>query len=189
MLDAIFAADTAAVTFVQNNLKCAFLDVVMPLITIFGENGIFWIAVALVLLCLNPKTRKIGAVMGLAMLMGLIFGNGLLKNLVARPRPYWLDENAAILVNDLKDYSFPSGHSLVSFEAAVTLLLCKCKKTGIASLVIAFLVAFSRVYLYVHYPTDVIAGALLGTLFAFVSFVIFDKYICRGSDEIRLKKT
>ena len=188
MLSAILSADTAAVAFIQNNIRCSFLDVVMPLITLFGEHGLFWICVALTLLCINPKTRKIGAVMGLAMLMGFVFGNIILKNLVARPRPYSLDENVVLLVKKLSDYSFPSGHSLVSFEAAVSLLLCKCKKTGIASLVIAFLVAFSRVYLYVHYPSDVITGAILGTAFAVVSFVIFDKYICKGKDEISLHR-
>lgn len=159
--------------FIQQNLRCDFLDTVLVPITHFAEKGIGWIIVAVVLLCFK-KTRKIGITVGLALILGLIFGNGLLKNVVARIRPYDLNPTVALLVEPLSDFSFPSGHTLASFEAAVVLLI-KNKKMGIPAIILATLIALSRLYLYVHYPTDVLAGMLLGTLFAFVSVWAINK--------------
>lgn len=147
--------------FIRDTFSCTFLDKVMPIITLFGDKGIFWIAVA-VLLIICKKTRKTGVSMGAALLIGVIVGNLILKNAVARIRPYDLNSGVELLVNALSDYSFPSGHTLASFEAA-TVLLIRDKRLGIPALVLAVLIALSRLYLYVHYPTDVLAGALLGT--------------------------
>lgn len=136
-------------------------------ITTFGEAGIFWIVLSLILMLL-PKTRKAGFSMGLALLLGVILGNGVLKNVVARPRPY---DVSTALSHRLawgemsNDFSFPSGHTLASFEAATALFLHH-KKWGIAALVLAFFVSISRLFLLVHYPTDLLFGALLGILFA-----------------------
>lgn len=161
--------DITAVRLVREYISCGFLDKIMPVVTLFGEDGIFWIVLSIVLM-LFKKTRKAGFVMALAMLIGFCIGNLTLKPLVARPRPYSIDTNAALLIKPLSDFSFPSGHTLVCFEGAVSLLECGFKRLGRISLVIAFLVAFSRVYLYVHYPTDVIAGAILGSAFAYISY-------------------
>ena len=177
MFDAITAFDLSVLDAIQSSLKCAFLDFLMPLITLFGEGGIFWIAVTVIMLCIK-KTRKAGFVIGGALLLGLIFGNMILKPLVTRIRPYNLPGKElirdALLVSPLSDYSFPSGHTLACFEGAVGMMFYS-KKLGCASLVIAVLVAFSRLYLYVHYPSDVLAGIVLGTVFAFVSKFIVDK--------------
>ncbi len=146
-------------------------------ITYFGESGIFWIAVALFLLCFK-KTRLWGITMSFALVMGLVLGNGVMKNLFARPRPYTLDPDLhlRLLWGEMtKDYSFPSGHTLASFEAAVSLFLYR-KKWGIAALTLAILIAFSRVFLLVHYPSDVIAGAALGTLFAVLASHLAKKF-------------
>ncbi len=158
--------------WIQENLQCDFLDTVMPVITRFGDEGIFWIVVALVLICI-PKTRKAGLSMGLAMLMGWLVGNMLLKNLVARVRPYDVEVGVTLLIAKLSSFSFPSGHTLVSFEAA-TALARRYPKWGIAALVLAALVGFSRMYLFVHYPTDVLGGAVLGVALGLLAGKLID---------------
>ena len=163
--------------FIKEHLSCGFLDFLMPLITKLGDAGIFWIAVAVVLL-VTKKYRKVGAMIGVALVLGLIFGNGVLKNVVGRIRPYDLNENMKdmLLIEALSDKSFPSGHTLASFESAVVLLI-NDKRLGIPAIVLAALIAFSRLYLYVHYPTDVLASIILGTAFAFLACYIVNKAI------------
>ena len=112
--------------------------------------------------------------MAAALLCGLIFGNLLLKPLIARVRPYDLREGIELLISKPSDYSFPSGHTLASFEAAVVLMVRERKRFGWAALVLAVLIAFSRLYLYVHYPSDVLGGILLGTAFALFSVWLVD---------------
>ena len=160
--------------FIRENIANSVFDTVMPIITKFGDGGIFWIALA-VLLLLFKKTRKTGLCMGLALIMGFIVGNLVLKNVVARIRPYDLNPEIELLIKHLSDFSFPSGHTLASFEAA-TAIFINNKKWGVACLILAFLVALSRIYLYVHYPTDVLAGMLLGIGFAIISCAIIKKY-------------
>ena len=162
--------DLPILEWIRTNLWCEILDIVMPVITMFGDGGIFWIACA-VLLFLFPKTRKIGLGMAFALTMGLIVCNMTLKPLVARIRPYDLQAELGVTINLLNgamhDFSFPSGHTIASFEAA-TVLLKNSRKMGIPAMLLAILIAFSRLYLYVHYPTDVLASILLGMLFAFI---------------------
>lgn len=170
--------------FIQNHIKCKFLDFLMPLITKLGDGGIFWIAVALLLICFK-KTRRTGICVGTALLTGFIFGNLFLKNIVARTRPYDVNPSVPLLVERLGDYSFPSGHTLASFEAAAVLLI-RDKRFGIPAIILAFLIALSRLYLYVHYPTDVIAGMLLGTAIAFFACFIVDAiYRKAGKSKLR----
>lgn len=182
--------------FIRNYLTNPFFDKVMPYITLFGEWGAFWIAVALILV-LIPKTRKTGWSMGAAMLLGLIICNGILKTLVARDRPflfYTVERMQQYDLPELKNWvpltagdikwlvssdlhrSFPSGHTICCFEAA-TVLMIKNKWAGIPATIIAFLVAYSRLYLYVHYPTDVIfsmfAGILLGLLGCAIVSIVY----------------
>lgn len=163
--------------FLKEHLTCGFLDFLMPLITKLGDGGIFWIIVALILL-ITKKYRKVGAMMGVALVLGLIFGNGILKNVVGRIRPYDLNPEIKdmLLIEALSDKSFPSGHTLASFESAVVLLI-NDKRLGIPAIVLASLIAFSRLYLYVHYPTDVLASIILGTAFAFLAKYIVEKAI------------
>lgn len=153
--------------FIEEHFKCGFLDWFMPLVTKLGDGGIFWIIVAVVLL-FTKKYRRVGAMMGVAMILGLLIGNLTLKPLIDRVRPYdmpGVDVN--LLVEKLSDKSFPSGHTLVCFEAA-TVLMLNDKRLGIPALIIAITVALSRLYLFVHYPTDVVAGVILGVLFGLV---------------------
>ena len=162
--------DLPILDWIQANLQSGFMDFIMPIITIFGDAGIFWIAWA-VLLLFFPKTRKTGLGMGIALLLGVVVCNMILKPMVARPRPYDMQEELGVMIKLLverqHDFSFPSGHTIASFEASVVLLR-NSKKMGIPAFILAILIAFSRMYLYVHYPTDVIVSVILGTLFAFI---------------------
>ena len=169
--------DLPILDWIQANLQSPLMDKIMPIITLFGEGGIFWIAWA-VLMLIIPKTRKIGIGMLIALVTGLLVCNVTLKPLVGRIRPYDLQEQMGVTINllveRLHDFSFPSGHTIASFEASVVLLK-NSKKMGIPALIIAILVSFSRLYLYVHYPTDVLVSVVLGTLFAFLGCALADK--------------
>lgn len=167
------AFDLPILDWIQDNLTCLFLDIAMPIITLFGDGGIFWILCAVILMIL-PKTRKTGLGMIFALLLGLLVCNITIKPLVARPRPYdfqlehfgkeiWM----GLLSKTPTDYSFPSGHTIASFEAC-TVLLLNDKRLGIPALILSCLIAFSRLYLYVHYPTDVIFALVLGILFGLI---------------------
>lgn len=152
--------------WMREHLTNPFLDMVMPLVSSLARHGEFWIVLALILLCFK-KTRKAGVAMAIAMACGFLVGNMGLKNLFARIRPYDMVE-VEMLVEHLSDFSFPSGHTLVSFNAAIALHHYH-RKWGIAALVLASLIACSRLYLFVHYPTDVMAGLLLAVGIALLS--------------------
>ena len=174
--------DLPILDWIQATLQSGFMDTIMPIITMFGDAGIFWMIWAAVLL-IFPKTRKIGLGMGFAMILGLLVCNVTLKPLVGRMRPYdyqidvlgksWNDILLAgkLLVETPHDFSFPSGHTIASFEACGVLML-NDKRLGIPATILAILIAFSRLYLYVHYPTDVIFSVFAGILFAFIGNAI-----------------
>ena len=161
-LDAITALDFTLLNGIQEHLRAAFLDGPMRTVTLLGENGILSIVLALVLLAI-PKTRKAGAALAAALVLQLLVVNLGLKPLVARPRPYVQNPAMLPLVEPLPDYSFPSGHTSCLFLTAVVLGRRFPKGRG-AFFAVAALVGFSRLYLYVHFPTDVLAGAVIGVL-------------------------
>ena len=150
------------------------LDKILAFITSLGNAGIIWIVLAVVLLIL-PKTRKTGIIVVAALLADLVLCNLILKNLVARVRPYDINTAIAILIKKPLDFSFPSGHTAASFAAMTALFLAKMKKAWIAALILAVLIAFSRVYFYVHYPTDVLGGAVVGILSGIIGYAIVEK--------------
>lgn len=170
MMEQIFAFwaehfDLPILDWIAAHLRCGFLDAVMPVITVLGNGGMVWIAAALCLL-LIPRYRKTGAAMAAALLMGLLVCNVAMKPLFARIRPYdyqleYFGRTVELLIEAQHDYSFPSGHTIASFEAA-TVLTVYDRKLGIPALLLASLIAFSRLYLYVHYPTDVLCSVILG---------------------------
>ena len=172
--------DLPILEWIQANLQSGFMDFIMPIITILGDAGIFWMICATVLL-IFPKHRTSGLGMWFAMALGLVVCNMILKPLVGRIRPYdfqiqelgktWSDflVHGKLLIDGLSDYSFPSGHTIASFEACTALMLGS-KKLGIPATILAILIAFSRLYLYVHYPTDVICSIFLGILFGFIGY-------------------
>jgi hypothetical protein len=162
-LEAVTTWDASVITAIYENVHSAFLTMFFRIVTLLGEGGIFWIAVAVILLFFK-KTRRSGICIGASLLIGVIVGNGIIKNVVARPRPYDAIAGIESVVSHLSDYSFPSGHSLCCFEAATALAMNRTK-WAIPAYVGAVLVAVSRLFLFVHYPTDVICGTLLGVLF------------------------
>ncbi len=156
--------------FIQEHLRCGFLDTVMPVITLLGEAGIFWILCTLLYL-IQPKTRKTGFVMAAALVADLVLCNIILKPMVARIRPYDLNPAVVLLVRKPTDYSFPSGHTAASF-AIVSALFFEKRKSWIPALILSCLIAFSRLYLYVHYPTDVLGGIAVGILAGWIGFLV-----------------
>ena len=150
-------------------LHTPFLDKIMVFITRLGDAGIIWIVLSIVLL-LIPKTRKSGAVMVVALVVDVLLCNIVLKNLVARTRPYDVNTGVHLLVAKLHDYSFPSGHTAASFASVTALYLAGEKKLWKFALVLACLIAISRLYLYVHYPTDVLGGILFGVISGYLGY-------------------
>ena len=153
------------------NLRTPIGDVVVPLITRLGDAGIIWIILTLLLLII-PKTRKTGVIMMAALLADLLLCNVLIKNLVARTRPFDVNTTVKLLVEKPRDYSFPSGHTAASFASVTALYLAKEKKLWKIALVLAVLIALSRLYLYVHYPTDIIGGVIFGSLSGYLGYKI-----------------
>lgn len=146
------------------------LTIFMKIITALGELGWCWIVLSIVLI-VRKSTRKMGIIMLVSLVLSVIVGNGILKNLVQRPRPYWRNPAVPLLISEQKDFSFPSGHSTASFCAAFSLVYCKSKGM-VPGLLLALIIAISRLYFYVHYPTDILAGILLGAILAGISFWI-----------------
>lgn len=149
------------------------LDKIMIVVSTLGNAGIFWILVGLLLLI--PKRYRWGGVQMLAaMALAFVVGNLILKNVIARPRPCWIDPTVPLLVASPSDYSFPSGHSMNGFAGSVS-LLCIDKRLGIPAVALAAAIAFSRLYNFVHFPTDVFAGTVIGIAAALLVNDIFRK--------------
>lgn len=156
------------------NIRCSFLDWLMPKITMLGDAGCVWLLLC-ALLIIFPKTRRAGVVMALSLVLNALMCNCILKPLVGRTRPYDVDTSIILLINRQKDFSFPSGHTAISFAAAASLYLTNEKKLFIFSSILAILIAFSRMYLYVHYPTDILGGMIVGILSAIFANYIYKK--------------
>lgn len=167
MWQTLMELDASSLLWIQEYIRNDFLTPVMKFITHLGDQGKIWIALAV--LCLFfTGTRKAGILTGISLLSSLLVNNMLLKNLVGRTRPYEVIAGLERIIEKQGGLSFPSGHTASSFAAAVVLYLMCPKKIGVPALVLAILIGVSRLYLGVHYPTDVIAGAVSGTLIAFV---------------------
>ncbi len=162
------------ILYAINKLHNDILDKIMITITSLVNSGFIWILISIILIFIK-KTRKCGILILISMFIGLVIGNGILKNIIARDRPCWIDKSIKLLIESPKDYSFPSGHTMVSFEAAVMIWLHN-KKLGIIPIGFATFVAFSRMYLFVHFPTDIIAGMILGISISLGVYFVDKRY-------------
>lgn len=163
-------------------------DPIMYGITCLGNAGILWILIALAFLAipLFKKDRKIGLSIAIALILSLIMCNGIMKNLWARVRPFNVDptfENLYGIFNSIHDWSFPSGHTSASFAATLAIILWDRKK-GTAAVIVAALISFSRLYLTVHYPTDVLTSLVFGSLYGIAGYFIA-KLIMKKSERAR----
>lgn len=157
------------------------LNDIMVFITSLGDGGVVWWSIAIVMLFFK-KTRRCGITMMAGMALSYLLGNLLLKNLIARPRPCAVDPTVKLLIPYPSEYSFPSGHTLHGFTAA-TVIFLYFRKAGVGALILAAAIAFSRMYLFVHYPTDILGGILLGILDAMIVYTAVQKIMKKREEK------
>lgn len=151
--------------FIQENLRMPVLNEIMCFITTLGNKGAIWIVFSLLMLCFK-RTRKAGLASAIALLLSLLVTNIALKNIIHRIRPYEVIESLNILVKAEHSFSFPSGHSSGSLAGGWAMFRMLPKKWGVPALVLAVLISLSRLYVGVHFPTDVLGGVIIGVLVA-----------------------
>ena len=185
----IVGIDVAIYQFVDSIMN-PILNSIMTVITDMGDTpGIIWFVIGIILL-IPKKTRKLGVLLFAGLAISSVINNLALKELIQRPRPYNIDaevwKNAGYtyvwpdLIKKSSSWSFPSGHTSTSIGAAFALLLgCKNKKLGIGIpvFILSLLVGFSRIYVHVHYPTDVIAGAVVGLIGGVIAWLLVEKVL------------
>lgn len=148
--------------WIQQNLRGEWLDTIMPVFTQFNDNGEIWIAMAVILFLLK-KHRQAGLSVGAGLLVDLMVCNWTMKPLIGRVRPFMVNTAVELLVKAPSSASFPSGHTASSFAVVGALWAVKHPLWKPAA-VVAALMAFSRLYLYVHWPTDILGGIVVGWL-------------------------
>ena len=163
---------TQFIDFIQQNLSNSTIDFIMIFFTEIGHGGLIWLLIAIVLI-VQKKYRKYGAMIILSLILTFLIGDIFLKNIIGRQRPF-IVYNIDIIIPNPNSFSFPSGHTASSFAAAF--ILCKInKKIGAVAFTIASLIAFSRIYLIVHYPSDNLGGIILGLLCGLITYHFFNK--------------
>ena len=165
MKEIIYELDWKILFFIEEHMSCKLLDFLMPKITMLGELGAIWIIFSIIMI-VSKKYRKYGILMLIGMLAGVLIGNLMLKNIVARSRPCWI-ETVRLLIDNPSDYSFPSGHTLASVIGAFIMTAAN-RKFGLFAIPLAILIAFSRLYVCVHFPTDIIGAAVLGIVISII---------------------
>lgn len=169
----ILKMDVAILQFIQTVIKNPILDFLMPLITRLGDMGLVWILIVIILI-VTKKHRKVGWMVLVTLILGAILVDVIIKPIVARPRPFTDLKDFILLIKQPISYSFPSGHTTSSFGAATTIALNR-RRYRVPAYALAALIAFSRMYLYVHYPTDIVVGCLIGVITGVIIKYIMEK--------------
>ena len=167
------AAEFAILDWIQAHLRCGFLDAVLPAISRTANHGELWIILAVILLLIRGQ-RKYGASVACGLILDLVSCNIILKPLIGRIRPFAVNGLVELLIAAPTDASFPSGHTAASF-AAVFALKTAGSPLWKPALAVALVIAFSRLYLYVHWPSNVLGGALLGAAVGWAGAKIVEK--------------
>lgn len=174
-MELIQSIDFSVLDFIREHMSCKFLDIFLGIFTFIGNGGAVWITVTAAFL-ISKKHRRLGCVMAIGLVFCLLTGNLLLKLLVARERPFVVNPDIALVIDPPSGYSFPSGHTYSSFISAA-IMAKYSRRLAAAAIPAAVLIAFSRLYFYVHFPTDVLAGMILGIAFGLVIYKICYKRI------------
>ena len=172
ILHTLSQLDGQTLLFIQDHLRFEELNPFMIRFTNLGEFGLIWIIIT-VLLLIPKKSRRAGICSALALVASLCVTNFFLKNYVARVRPYEVVEGLTSLLGPVGEWSFPSGHASSGFAAAAAIYKSRPKRLGVPCIILAALLAWSRLYVGVHYPSDVIGGAIIGALLGLIVFWIF----------------
>lgn len=161
MMQTMTFLDAQLLLWIQQNLRSDAATVFWEFMTDLGNMGFLWILITVGLL-IRSKTRSIGLTAVLSIVLNTVISNGILKLWVARPRPFSTFTEIIPLITPPVDFSFPSGHTSSSFAVAFVLFALLPRRWGVGALVTAALISLSRLYLGVHYPTDVLTGVLIG---------------------------
>ena len=162
ILRAVQSIDAGILLFIQEHIRGPVLNAVMIFFTTVGNAGIVWIALSIILMFFR-KHRKLGFSILVCIAAAWLVNDGVIKNIVCRPRPFTVVDGLEILVSRPSSFSFPSGHACSSFCAAFVITRFRGKK-GALIYIVSALIAFSRIYVGVHYPSDIITGAIIGTM-------------------------
>lgn len=174
--------DMGMLNAIREHLAGNWMDRFMVLVTSLGDRGLIWICTAALLLFFR-KTRPYAVWVLFALWLAYVLGDHIIKPLAGRIRPCNLYPDIEVLIRRPRGFSFPSGHTGSSFAAA-TILCFADKKIGIAAVILASLIAFSRLYLFVHYPSDIAGGILLGTGCGLLTILLCRQALKAGSPEL-----
>ncbi len=167
----LLALDEKILLQLQDRIRRPKLNVWMRRISALGNGGFLWLACAAILLCI-PPVRSVGIVIVCAQVIGVVLTNGLLKHLVARHRPFYKLKRLKPLIKLPTDWSFPSGHTTSSVSASLLMVCMLPFYIGIPAVLMGAAIAFSRMYVGVHYPSDILGGAIMGALCAWGGFIL-----------------